>query len=228
MGGGALRTRDCKPSFFCLRRRCRVLVTALCAARFVHSSRKTARMMESPHASKTTNDTELLVKRGCLRDALKSTSVELAADDALNWGPITPMRLGAALFAMPLYLAISREHPLGSMILAVVMLTTIPTHRPRKAWCKGLREDIDSVAVTLWCMYNTFLTGETIHSFVAYGYTPGRVVMLVLALAGAAGCVVLNRCRERYPYRSRRRDALHVTMQLSGAAGTCFLIEAAR
>lgn len=153
---------------------------------------------------------------------------EPAVSNPLNCGPFTPMRLGAALFAAPLGLAIWQERPAGSVVLGLVMLTTFATHRPRLAWTQGIREDADLMAVISWYIYNTFLTIESIINFSKHGYTPVRLAFLILAIAGAGGCVACDFARNKFPYRSPWRDFLHVSMHFSGAAGTCLLIMAAK
>ena len=164
---------------------------------------------------------------GCL-PIQRSNAYQPSADNAVNCGPLTPMRLGALSFASPLGMCLWQQRPFGSVTLAFVMLTTFVVHRPRKAWSQGLREDFDYVAVLLWYVYNAFLTFVTIAHFSQVGWEVGNTACLVLALCGASGCVILNVVRNKWQYRSPSRDFYHVMMHLSGAVGTVFLLVAAR
>ena len=100
------------------------------------------------------------------------TIVEPAVEDAINCGPLTPMRLGGPLlFSVPMAFAIWMKRLLGARILIFVATTTFATHQPRKAWTQTLREDLDLVAVGLWYLYNTFVTFEVAVGFATHGYT---------------------------------------------------------
>lgn len=136
----------------------------------------------------------------------------------MNWGPWTPMRTSAALFALPLGMALGQQKSFGAVVYGFVMLTTFATHRPRQAWTRGFREDVDLVAVLLWYLYNTLLTIDTLKKGTLQ---PG---WLALALCGAVGSVVLDRLRCRQVYRCPKRDLLHMSMHLSGALGTSCLL----
>ena len=156
--------------------------------------------------------------------SFRSTLVEPAAANAINCGPLTPMRVGAVSFIAPLWLSLTAQRPLGSSVLFLVLCTTLATHRPRDAWRQGLREDVDLLAILLWFLYNAFLTVRIIVYFATEGFMVQELVLLLGAIIFAGGTAFFDWLRCKYVYRSAKRDLCHVLMHTSGAVGTTMLL----
>ena len=161
--------------------------------------------------------------------ASEASRMESADPNAWNRGVLTPMRCSAVAFLVPLAVALRQRRTLGSVVIAVVTLSSIATHRPRTAWTRGTREAADLVAIGAWCLYNTTLVADAMRGLRdPHGSTAQRAMALATALGCAVACIVLDAARNRHVYRSARRDALHVSLHLTGALGTLAVLEAAR
>ncbi len=145
--------------------------------------------------------------------------------DALNYGPLTPLRIGGPLMFVLLATLMYRMHrPVGVVILTITALTTFATHRPRKVWSRGLFEVLDFMAICVWMTYNTFVMLSAVTNLTKTSSPVLTVLLLVSATWTAGLVIILDNIRCRLPYRSPTRDLLHLCMHASGVCCTCLLL----
>ena len=115
------------------------------------------------------------------------------------------------------------------MVIAVVTLSSIATHRPRTAWSpRETREAADLVAIGAWCLYNTTLVADAMRGLGdPHGSTAQRAMALATALGCAVACIVLDAARNRHVYRARGGRSASLSTS-RGALGTLAVLEAAR
>mmetsp|Transcript_17894 Transcript_17894/g.29842 ORF Transcript_17894/g.29842 Transcript_17894/m.29842 type:complete len:171 (-) Transcript_17894:191-703(-) len=152
-------------------------------------------------------------------------SVEYAAPEALLCGPVTPQRISAASFLVPMALCVMQRRPVGTVVLLFVFGTSTVVHRPVAVWVRCWREHADNVAVLFWFLYNAALTIQTVFQLIlSPQVNSSGIIKTVAAVTCATVCARLDWYRRTLVFRTWKRDAVHCSIHILGAAGTLLLL----
>ena len=113
---------------------------------------------------------------------------------------------------------------IGCGVLLANISTSLYAHRMhRVSAAPDWMDHVDEFAILLWVVYNAVVVVQLI-ILLEQSMDAGRLAMLLIALLGASGTVVFDVLRRPLTWRSKRRNAMHVCMHLSGGTGTLVLL----